>query len=172
MRRGDRDGDCAVLLDHIVVRPWDDHQMAVRSRTEDMPALVQQIGAYPAADLGPALGEVAIELRRGRANWLGSVHVRVKPRKARKVPTAVTWRGCRKILRNRAGPSALYFKNSWKFAVYSNWHAHCYYVCVHLVPRHEGAVQRFSGPAAPPLPRFRLRRPAIAAARRSRTPPS
>src|SRR4051812_46305158 len=43
-------------------------------------------------------------------------------------------------------------KRKWlKTAIPSIWHAHCYTMPVHLVPRHEGAVQRFSGPAAPPL---------------------
>ena len=106
------------------------------------------------------------------ADSLGSVHFRLKPRRPTKVPTAVAALDCREFLRNRVASSFAVFKIPQKSAILSNWHACCYYCCVHLVPLHEGAVQRFSGPAAPPLPFFRLRRRPVAAARRSRTSPS
>src|SRR4051794_28297163 len=69
-----------------------------------------------------------------------------------KVPSAVsTAEICRKILRKRRLPRSAVVRKWRKAAIYSIWHAGCYNNRVHLVPRHEGAVQRFSGPAAPPF---------------------
>ena len=65
--RSDRHGDRAILLDDLVSGARDDHQMAVRGRLQDMPPLVQQIGAHSAADLGPALGQVAEQLGADQA---------------------------------------------------------------------------------------------------------
>ena len=59
MGRGDRHGDRPFLLDDFVARSRDDHQMAMRRRLEYVAPLVQQIGPYPAADVRPALRQVA-----------------------------------------------------------------------------------------------------------------
>ena len=67
MPRGNGDGDRPPLLDHRILGAGDDQQMAVRRFLEDVLALVQQIGADPAALLRPALGQVAIEQRRALA---------------------------------------------------------------------------------------------------------
>ena len=71
VRRSDRHGDRAALVDDFVARAGDDHQMPVRSRFEDVVPLVQQIGADPAADLRPALRQVAEQPRR-RSGGSGS----------------------------------------------------------------------------------------------------
>ena len=122
--------------------------------SEDVPPLVQQIGADPAADVRPALRQVAEQLRPAAAItvWIVPAHKAVQPGSGGKVPTAgKRAQLCRNILRNRRDPSFPVERKWPKLAVFCNWHAHCYTIAVHLVPRHEGTVQRFSGPAAPSL---------------------
>ena len=76
VRRGDGDRGRPLLGDHFVASAGDDHQMAVRSRFEDVPPFVQQIGAHPAADVRPALRQVAEQLRPAAAVtvWVVPAH--------------------------------------------------------------------------------------------------
>ena len=57
--RADGGGDCPPVLDHFVDFAGHDQQMAMRRMPKDMLALMAQIGADPAADRRPALGDVA-----------------------------------------------------------------------------------------------------------------
>ena len=85
VRRCDRHRDRAAFDDHFVARAGNDHQMPMRRRFEDVTALVQKIGADPAADLRPALRQVAEQPRghsgRGRVGIV-EAHAPIQHRRA------------------------------------------------------------------------------------------
>ena len=152
MRRVDRHGDRALFLDHFVARAGDDHQVPVRRRFEDVPPLVQQIGAHPAADVGPALRQVAEQLRpvaRNRDRRGSSGH---QPRSGGESAIGRTASQPVGNFYAMARNPSFSFKIKWRnSAVFSNWHAHCYYYRVHLVPRQRrgGAAVLWSSCSAP-----------------------
>ena len=179
MRRRDRHGDRAVLLDDLVARAGDDHQMAVRRRFEDVPALVQQIGAHAAADFGPALGQVAEQPRRPAAradrDRRGSLRYPTRRRATKCHRPCSGAELSEYFTQSPLGPSPVRQKTAEISHFFELARPLLHYSASTWFHANEGAVQRFSGPAAPPLLHFRPaqrpRRPA-AAARRSRTSPS
>ena len=151
----------------------DDHQVPMRRRLENVAPLVQQIGADAAADLGPALGEVAEQPAAGELAGLGSSRLisgqPERPAKCQRLQAAnlseyfTQCPGPSFASRQKTAEIRHFFKLARRLLLYiaSTWfHAN------------EGAVQRFSGPAAPSLFCFRLPPRPAAAARRSRTSPS
>ena len=102
---GYRYGSRPIFADDLVASAGDDHQVAVRRLLEDMPPLVQQVSADAAADLRPALREVAEQLRAAVARRVRimQAHRDVQQSSVRKVPPGIKRaQFCRKILRNRS----------------------------------------------------------------------
>src|SRR4029453_15756176 len=98
----------------------------MRRRLLDVPSLVQQIGAHSAANIGPALRDVAEQFRSGRAGVFAA-HRTEKPRKGAKVPNAVIQDlACRDILRNWRAFRNVVSRKPLKTAVFIIWHADCY----------------------------------------------
>src|SRR5512146_2918249 len=84
LRRCDGDGNRTVFRDDLVARTRNDHQVPMRSRLENVPALVKEIGPNPAADVRPALCKITKQLhaRSAAKVGFGPVHSPPTPKEA------------------------------------------------------------------------------------------
>ena len=169
LRRSDRGGDCPPLFPDRVLVTRDDQQVPMRCPLKDVTSLVAQIRADAAADVRPALREVADQALSGHVRVI-SAHRASQHGRGNKVPSAIWLQICRHFLHIRSPALFLVSRKSRFLAISSNWHADCYTISVHLVPRQrKGRCSGFSGPAHRPFlhpkPSWLPRRPAAGAPR-------
>ena len=150
--RADRCCDRTPLFLHRVFWTRNDQEMPVRGPLKDVVPLVPKVGADAAADVRPALRKVADQALGEQAVRIVSTHALPQHGARDKVPSAVRRPNCRHFLHIRLPALSPKRKNQQFSAISLNWHADCYIISVHLVPRQrKGRCSGFSGPAPPSL---------------------
>jgi hypothetical protein len=130
-RRSDCDGDRASVLLNTVLGSGNDQEVTVRRADKDVIARSPQLGADAATNGGPALRDVAEQLR---------IHGRIAHREVNAMsegtcpgPNSVEKR--RKLLQAGGEIILALVEKLQKSAEFCIWHACCFVYCVHLVPQ-------------------------------------